>query len=231
MPTRQNDQSQNGSHQPHNSPSIFSGRMGATPMHHDILLPGASAPESLSLHANHAAHAVCCRRRAAAPLFARAGSQAGTDERNFLCDRRTEDGKQSSADVLESCVGHSPQSCACLRGRPRARPPASPARSAWIKRVRAAGTSFSACSCARTSQPTSPAPPRQPRRDPCSDQGPAVPRDSRPPCISRVVWDRPSKPCGRDSCLARPACAAVPSYPPCVCLWWKTEKMSPFHPL
>ncbi len=58
MPTRQTDKTQNKSHLPHNSPRIFVGRMDSTPMNHDILLPGASAPESLSGHADHATHAV-----------------------------------------------------------------------------------------------------------------------------------------------------------------------------
>ena len=56
MPTCQTDQSQNGSHLPDNSPRICGGCRGATPMHHDILLPGTSAPESLSLHADYAAY-------------------------------------------------------------------------------------------------------------------------------------------------------------------------------
>ena len=56
MPFSQTFKSQNESYQPHDSPRSSRGRMGATPMHHDILLPGTSAPESLSLHADYAAY-------------------------------------------------------------------------------------------------------------------------------------------------------------------------------
>ena len=46
------------------------------------------------------------------------GQRAGAQ----LYGWRTENGKQLSADVLESCVCRSPKSCGCLRGRPRDRP-------------------------------------------------------------------------------------------------------------
>ena len=92
----------------------------------------------------------------------------GWDRRAQLCGRRTEDVKQSSANVLKRSVlvSLAPKVetvCAAARA-----PGTLLARSAWIQRVRAVRASSDACSCARASPPRSPAPPPPPWRDPCA---------------------------------------------------------------
>jgi hypothetical protein len=121
MPARQTDNTQNESHLPHNSPRIFGGCMGATSMHHAILLPAQVLPLNLSPFTQITLHTLGLQMQSTRTSRCSRWRPGWGGRAQLLCGRRTEDGKQSSADVLESCVSRSPQSCGGLRGRPRAR--------------------------------------------------------------------------------------------------------------
>ena len=139
------------------------------------LTPRRNAPQSLSVHADHAEHAVADAehpRLSSLALEARLGPTSATlrsahKQSSAMCSEVVLVARPEVVAVCAAGVGRSPkvvpkwcQSCGALYGRPcwslapkssarpPARPPAAPARSAWIQRVRAARASSDACFCA-----------------------------------------------------------------------------------